>query len=469
MVPRPKAKAPSRGSSFPGGSQAPIAPQQPPMRPGDPCFYKSATHGWIPAVLKQYHANTDRYDLDAKQQVPPESVFSLQPGAAVEYHSTSTNDWIPASVVRMPNAGSYEFDLDVKNTVHISRIRPPPSAKGLSPMNPGLAGSSLGTVPALRRTVDAKDAVVMRQRLESSANLNRPPQTRDPVSLALAELQRAIRSRDLHTLSAAIERAATAGVKQEDLEDAATALRDLEEPMWRFDPEDNCHLDIRQQPSVDGPRHREALLAGEVFRVSQEQRGSDGINYLKLADGRGWVFEKKDGVGTLCYRYEVVRYTVIVSANHPLGVGFSEIPVNRIAVRSVEPGGWAEQQGILPGDEVLAVAALRVGSSVGLGELIKVAQGKGPRPLALTLACREDSPGSYVVVHDGAAVTRTVAIGTDSDVVGTLRAGTTAEVRSVVNNTGEQRIRGKISQPYDGWVSLLNTESGKRWARKKQA
>lgn len=44
------------------------------------------------------------------------------------------------------------------------------------------------------------------------------------------------------------------------------------------------------------------MVAGEVFKVSETFEGSDGTLYLKLADGRGWVFENKAGIGTLCVR-----------------------------------------------------------------------------------------------------------------------------------------------------------------------
>ena len=49
-------------------------------------------------------------------------------------------------------------------------------------------------------------------------------------------------------------------------------------------------------------RTHERLIAGEVFKVSETFEGSDGTLYLKLADGRGWVFESKAGIGTLCVR-----------------------------------------------------------------------------------------------------------------------------------------------------------------------
>jgi len=46
------------------------------------------------------------------------------------------------------------------------------------------------------------------------------------------------------------------------------------------------------------------LQPDEVFRVSEERQGADDILYLKLEDSRGWVFDKKPGVGTLCVRHQ---------------------------------------------------------------------------------------------------------------------------------------------------------------------
>eukprot|EP00418_Pyrodinium_bahamense_P046401 CAMPEP_0179193790 /NCGR_PEP_ID=MMETSP0796-20121207/96308_1 /TAXON_ID=73915 /ORGANISM="Pyrodinium bahamense, Strain pbaha01" /LENGTH=536 /DNA_ID=CAMNT_0020898105 /DNA_START=1 /DNA_END=1609 /DNA_ORIENTATION=+ len=72
--------------------------------------------------------------------------------------------------------------------------------------------------------------------------------------------------------------------------------------LWRYAPEDCWHVDIRSMPDVNGPRTGTCLQAGEVFRVCEERRGTDGVLYLCLADGRGWVFDQKPGVGTMCVR-----------------------------------------------------------------------------------------------------------------------------------------------------------------------
>lgn len=73
--------------------------------------------------------------------------------------------------------------------------------------------------------------------------------------------------------------------------------------LWRYSPADGHHIDIRMEPNIDGPRSSNPLAAGDIFCVSQEFQGQHGVVYLELADGRGWVFDHKPGLGQLCERY----------------------------------------------------------------------------------------------------------------------------------------------------------------------
>ncbi|CAE8624260.1 unnamed protein product [Polarella glacialis] len=73
---------------------------------------------------------------------------------------------------------------------------------------------------------------------------------------------------------------------------------------WRYAPHDGCHMDVRAAPMIGGMRSSSILIAGEIFDVCQSLVGADGVLYLKLSDGRGWVFDKKPGVGALCVRCE---------------------------------------------------------------------------------------------------------------------------------------------------------------------
>mmetsp|Transcript_13634 Transcript_13634/g.48130 ORF Transcript_13634/g.48130 Transcript_13634/m.48130 type:complete len:501 (-) Transcript_13634:263-1765(-) len=75
-------------------------------------------------------------------------------------------------------------------------------------------------------------------------------------------------------------------------------------PYWRYVAKDNMPIFVRKAPDIDAPRTQEHLQPGELFFVSEEQRGADGVLYLKLADGSGWLFDTKPGVGAMCKRHE---------------------------------------------------------------------------------------------------------------------------------------------------------------------
>merc|ERR1712039_810351 len=151
---------------------------------------------------------------------------------------------------------------------------------------------------------------------------------------------------------------------------------------WCYDPRDGKHMDIRSEPQVDAKRVQHRLNPREIIPVSEERRGHDGVLYLKLADGRGWVFESKPGVGVLCVRHV------------------------------------------------------------------------------------EETPGVYLISHDKAAVTPGVQIGSDDAVIGKLDFGTAVNVLEI-RRTEENRVRARIEYP-PGWISLVNTENGKRWAQRKR-
>eukprot|EP00930_Biecheleria_cincta_P076913 TRINITY_DN64147_c0_g1_i1.p1 TRINITY_DN64147_c0_g1~~TRINITY_DN64147_c0_g1_i1.p1 ORF type:complete len:461 (+),score=45.85 TRINITY_DN64147_c0_g1_i1:64-1446(+) len=74
-----------------------------------------------------------------------------------------------------------------------------------------------------------------------------------------------------------------------------------------------------------------------------------------------------------------------------------------------------------------------------------------------------DTPGEYCIIHDETFLSRTVNVPTEEDVLGFLRAGSLVRVVEVVTNEFENRVRGKVHTP-EGWISLLDTETGYRWA-----
>lgn len=54
----------------------------------------------------------------------------------------------------------------------------------------------------------------------------------------------------------------------------------------------NVYLDIRKEPDIDADRiEGESLRFGDTFEVSEIRQSPDLKSYLRLADGRGWVFD----------------------------------------------------------------------------------------------------------------------------------------------------------------------------------
>jgi len=76
-----------------------------------------------------------------------------------------------------------------------------------------------------------------------------------------------------------------------------------------YDAGDGVNLDIRTVPDLDGDRNGATLMPGDIFEVSEKHGGVNGVTYLRLADGRGWAFDYKPGVGLMCepYRAKVSR------------------------------------------------------------------------------------------------------------------------------------------------------------------
>jgi len=70
---------------------------------------------------------------------------------------------------------------------------------------------------------------------------------------------------------------------------------------WKYEPHNSIAKACRDTANIDGKRNGETLSAGAVFSVSEEVV-KDGVMYLKLADGRGWVFDHKPGEGIMCVR-----------------------------------------------------------------------------------------------------------------------------------------------------------------------
>jgi len=84
------------------------------------------------------------------------------------------------------------------------------------------------------------------------------------------------------------------------IEDKNDAWEVMPDDYWRY--QYSAPFEIRSSPDMSGPRTGYQLQPGDVFLVSMERRSGDGILYLQLADGRGWVCESKPDFPTLCVR-----------------------------------------------------------------------------------------------------------------------------------------------------------------------
>lgn len=69
---------------------------------------------------------------------------------------------------------------------------------------------------------------------------------------------------------------------------------------WKYTPPDGKAIGIRKEPKFDAERTGANVEAGESFAVVEEKKAEEGVTFLKLADGKGWLFDRKPGVGVLC-------------------------------------------------------------------------------------------------------------------------------------------------------------------------
>lgn len=82
------------------------------------------------------------------------------------------------------------------------------------------------------------------------------------------------------------------------------------------------------------------------------------------------------------------------------------------------------------------------------------------------LPMHDDRPGTYIITRE-AGVTLTVAL--SKDVVGILPVGTTVNVVEVVYLKESNRWRGRLEEPVKGWISILASNNGARWAEQPSA
>lgn len=72
---------------------------------------------------------------------------------------------------------------------------------------------------------------------------------------------------------------------------------------WRYVPPTSRDIRIRSEPNFEGGHDGHVVHPSEEFLVSEEKRDeTSGVLYLRLADGRGWLFDMLPGIGEMCVR-----------------------------------------------------------------------------------------------------------------------------------------------------------------------
>lgn len=79
-----------------------------------------------------------------------------------------------------------------------------------------------------------------------------------------------------------------------------TSIRYTPVVLWQYAPPIDIPISIRVEPLTSAQKTEDAFSPGDVFGVSESFRGDDGITYLRLADGRGWVFNRLTDGHTVC-------------------------------------------------------------------------------------------------------------------------------------------------------------------------
>jgi hypothetical protein len=73
--------------------------------------------------------------------------------------------------------------------------------------------------------------------------------------------------------------------------------------MWRYAPLNGLPADVRAEPAVDGKRTQDWVDHGAIFEVAEEVDGDDNVKYLRLANGTGWLFDRRPSV-RMCTRLD---------------------------------------------------------------------------------------------------------------------------------------------------------------------
>mmetsp|Transcript_46958 Transcript_46958/g.107132 ORF Transcript_46958/g.107132 Transcript_46958/m.107132 type:complete len:89 (+) Transcript_46958:2-268(+) len=84
--------------------------------------------GWIDALVVEFNATTQLFNLNVQPMAQPNKVRALPEGFDVQYHSTSSQQWIPTRV-RGYNPRNQTYQLDCHPEAIPTRVRVPPVAQ----------------------------------------------------------------------------------------------------------------------------------------------------------------------------------------------------------------------------------------------------------------------------------------------------------------------------------------------------
>lgn len=85
-----------------------------------------------------------------------------------------------------------------------------------------------------------------------------------------------------------------------DAEDTKSGTRMVSHTTWSYSPYNGKKMFIRKSPSHDAEKIDNVIMPGETFVVCEE-RHVHGTTFLRLADGRGWTFNRSPG-GIMCQK-----------------------------------------------------------------------------------------------------------------------------------------------------------------------
>ncbi|CAK0905843.1 unnamed protein product [Prorocentrum cordatum] len=85
-------------------------------------------------------------------------------------------------------------------------------------------------------------------------------------------------------------------------EDGDILCKRMIDETWEYRPVNGAPIAIRTEPNIDSEKTEHKVYSEESFRVDLIVKGLDDELFLRLEDGRGWLFDKHPEHGTMCFR-----------------------------------------------------------------------------------------------------------------------------------------------------------------------